>query len=277
MIMKATHQGNCQVCGRLQALPGTTLSNHGYTVSEFHYFHGVCPGARRQPLQLDRAITDKVVADLRREAKAQMKLAADLRTGKRTPATAPSGKRVRADVKDSYGFIRGCWQDELVPFAAAPEQHQQRAIQLAAARAESEAVHARRYANDMERLAERIHGTDLVAITDEPKAAVVDPVVNQKSGTVTGTYATKAARNRDLDRLSRQYDAAHRQIQDAYLAGGDSIRGNAEATDIYYGPASLNNWRAKHSATARKFFPQLEPTIQLIEELAKTRLAVKSA
>lgn len=49
-MMKATHQGSCQLCGRLQRLPNGKLAKHGYTV-EFNFFNGVCPGSHNLPYE----------------------------------------------------------------------------------------------------------------------------------------------------------------------------------------------------------------------------------
>jgi hypothetical protein len=65
---KATHQGTCQCCGRLQKLPGGFLSKHGYTV-DWGYFNGVCGGAHHLPLEQDRTIVDAFVVRLREGAK----------------------------------------------------------------------------------------------------------------------------------------------------------------------------------------------------------------
>ena len=48
---KATHQGQCQICDRLQKLPNNTLSQHGYKV-EFGFFNGVCLGSKQEPYEL---------------------------------------------------------------------------------------------------------------------------------------------------------------------------------------------------------------------------------
>jgi hypothetical protein len=47
---KATHFGECQVCGSLQKLPGGVMSLHGYTV-DWHSFNGVCWGAKGKPFE----------------------------------------------------------------------------------------------------------------------------------------------------------------------------------------------------------------------------------
>ena len=48
--MKATHQGSCQVCGRIQKLPNIRLSLHGYT-KKFGFFQGSCRGAYGKPFE----------------------------------------------------------------------------------------------------------------------------------------------------------------------------------------------------------------------------------
>jgi hypothetical protein len=49
-MTKATHKGECQICGRQQKLPGGLLSLHGYT-KRWNWFEGTCPGARCQPFE----------------------------------------------------------------------------------------------------------------------------------------------------------------------------------------------------------------------------------
>lgn len=51
MAKIATHQGECQGCGRVQKLPGGSLSLHGYTV-EWGFFNGTCGGAKHLPYEL---------------------------------------------------------------------------------------------------------------------------------------------------------------------------------------------------------------------------------
>ncbi len=49
-MTKATHNGECQVCGRRQKLPNGRLSKHGYT-KRWGFFQGVCPGAGNLPYE----------------------------------------------------------------------------------------------------------------------------------------------------------------------------------------------------------------------------------
>lgn len=50
-MAKATHNGECQLCGKIQKLPSGVLSNHGYTV-KWNMFEGICPGSRKLPYEL---------------------------------------------------------------------------------------------------------------------------------------------------------------------------------------------------------------------------------
>src|SRR6185369_7276388 len=48
---KATHSGSCQICGRVQKLPGDVLSKHGYT-TRWGFFSGTCPGSGYRPFEV---------------------------------------------------------------------------------------------------------------------------------------------------------------------------------------------------------------------------------
>lgn len=48
---KATHSGSCQICGRVQKLPGNVLSKHGYT-TRWGFFSGTCPGSGYRPFEV---------------------------------------------------------------------------------------------------------------------------------------------------------------------------------------------------------------------------------
>lgn len=47
---KATHKGECQICGTVQKLPNGKLANHGYTV-QWSKFQGTCPGSLELPYE----------------------------------------------------------------------------------------------------------------------------------------------------------------------------------------------------------------------------------
>jgi hypothetical protein len=261
---KSTHRGHCQVCGRIQAIVDGSMAKHGYTVAGFGYFHGVCSGAARKPLEQDRSMTDRIVVSLNEYAVEQDKLCSQYKAGTRqvefvTRRVMQEGKRV----------------DVRVHVTEANEYEIQQANRQAAYGHESNARQAVAHADMLVKLAAQVHGQALIPVAKEAKAPVVAPVVDVAAGTVTGAYKTKAARQADLDALNRKFDVLHRSIQQAYL--DSNLRDNDEAMEIYYGPAGLHAWRAKHSVSVRKFFPQLEQVVIAIEQLVKAREAVKAA
>lgn len=57
MSKKATHIGECQVCGHRQKLPNGKLSLHGYSVNA-GFFEGTCNGAKHLPFEQDKSLID---------------------------------------------------------------------------------------------------------------------------------------------------------------------------------------------------------------------------
>lgn len=66
MMNKATHQGHCQACGRLQRLPNGLLAKHGYKVTS-GYFSGVCVGSGHQPFEKSYEMLPGFIASAERE------------------------------------------------------------------------------------------------------------------------------------------------------------------------------------------------------------------
>jgi hypothetical protein len=185
-MRKATHNGHCQVCGRVQALPnGGTLSLHGYRVAGFGFFNGVCHGARFAPLQESRAITDKIIVELGQYAARQDEMVAELKAGTRTPLTAKTGKHIEVMKTGRRGMKYKGWEDEVVPFAQAPSYYQVQAVEGAVFFHEREARQARSHARDMAQLADRIHGTELIPVEPESGSKVA------KAGDRISVYDTE--------------------------------------------------------------------------------------
>lgn len=57
-------RGHCQVCGNEQAVVRTTMSKHGYSIVN-GWFSGVCHGQHHQPIEVSRAYTDEVIAQIK--------------------------------------------------------------------------------------------------------------------------------------------------------------------------------------------------------------------
>ena len=62
-MKRATHIGECQVCGRQQTLPNGKLSKHGYAVMD-HYFVGACPGSRNLPFEQSKDLVERHIGGL---------------------------------------------------------------------------------------------------------------------------------------------------------------------------------------------------------------------
>ena len=86
--------GNCQVCGRPQAV-NSGMSKHGYTVAQ-GWFQGVCSGENHLPMQKDNAVTKNVCQNIYAEILTLETLIANLKSGKVKPQTAPSASWYKA-------------------------------------------------------------------------------------------------------------------------------------------------------------------------------------
>lgn len=263
---KSTHQGHCQVCGRLQAIMtvGGMLAKHGYQVKGWGYFRGVCRGSDTYSLEHDRTLCDRICEALTSYAAEQDRAAEAFRTGKQIPL-----------------FVRGKYLPqkkdyERIDWAQGTELQQRDEVNRLVWSCEGEARHARAHVDHMQKLAARVHGQALVEIKKVERVVPVQPTVDVKAGTVSGVYTTKAARQADLDKLQREYEACRKVLSDLYLR--DPARhSNKKATDLYYGAHSLSQWRAKHSALALELYPQAVEVVQQIEALVRAREAVKNA
>lgn len=263
---KSTHRAHCQVCGRLQAVIATTgrIAKHGYTVKGWGFFHGTCTGSDYPPLQKERDLTDSICRALTEHAAENDRAAEAFRTGKQIPLMV-RGQRKGKD------YERISWVD------ATPLQQRDEVNRLVWS-CENAARAARAHVEYMKKLAEQVHGTDLLPIVKVERVAPVLPTVDTKAGTVSGTYPTKAARQADLDKLSKRYEAARKVLSDLYLRSGEGRREDKEATALYYGAMYLHEWRPKHSALALKLYGDAaREVVQQIEELVRAREAVKNA
>lgn len=279
-----THKGNCQACGRLQAVDNATgdLAKHGYNV-EHGYFRGTCPGSGEYPLQIERALTDEIIASMEAEARAATVLLKKLQAGKAHPVMVQkfedSGRRTVLKDKKT-----GNWDVVMIPWAEANKYAQGAGMDAAIFETESNIRFCEAHAHDMTALAARIHGTPVVPALQEKPAKAPEAVVDVQAAKVTGTFQTKQARKDALDRLNRQFEKLHNRIQEMYLAIPYEKRSGSSAlwtdlqklqNEVYYG-WSLHVWKAKHSEKTLKAFPQAAEIVKEIEQLVKAREAVKN-
>jgi hypothetical protein len=164
--LKATHKGTCQVCGRAQAHFKGTIAKHGYTV-DWGFFNGVCAGAEHQPLEQDKALTERIMAELLNDvAPRAEKLAADLRSGAVQPKwfnRVPTGTRKFG--VPQYNDVE-CTRAEISDQVAAQQ------VENAAYKAEGKARNARSHAAMLEKLIAARHGQPLMPIVLHKELAV---------------------------------------------------------------------------------------------------------
>lgn len=159
---KTQTRGTCQCCGNNQAVLKTgRISKHGYTV-DYGYFYGVCTGQHHLPLEQDRTATDQIIKDVRNDVIALRDKAGRLESGKLTLKTIDIGSHRKPNV---------------VPFADAKEWQQRDAIETAVFSARRRADLGEQFANDLEKRADQVHGTELTTVVlEKPKVEVASKV-----------------------------------------------------------------------------------------------------
>jgi len=144
-------RGNCQCCGRDQAV-NHVVAQHGYEVKNRGmggYFSGVCSGHQFVPMQVSRDVTNSVVRGCRDDAARLDERAAALRDGTVTPET----------VQGRYNTAKG--EYDRLPFAQGTVYQKRDAVEIETYRCEARARAARSAADDLEKLADRVHGQPL--------------------------------------------------------------------------------------------------------------------
>jgi hypothetical protein len=140
-------RGNCQCCGRQQAIVNGLMSKHGYTVKE-GWFSGICSGRNYAPIQVSRTTTDKIIADISAEIPELIAKAEKVKSGELTPKTV----KVRMISKEEIPFEQGDLR------------------QQSAARTNLEWAYRNRaragqdFIKTMTEVADKYHGTSLVEI-----------------------------------------------------------------------------------------------------------------
>jgi hypothetical protein len=156
-MSKTQLRGICQCCGRQQAVlqPSGRMSKHGYTVGH-GWFSGVCTGQNYQPLQKDRAQADIIVAAVRRDVVSLRAKAAAFRANEIHPELIRTNRwdpKTRDTVK--------------IPYEDGTPYQQEKARESAASTADQRANAGVQFADNLERLADRIYGTELEVVPAE--------------------------------------------------------------------------------------------------------------
>ena len=197
--MKATHNGHCQCCGRLQALPNGTLSKHGYTV-DWGYFNGVCAGENNAPLETSRELLDTIVTSLRRFA--------DEMDARAVECQNPEAvDRCTIQYRDGYQGRRAVTKRVTLSraeYALDENKHLSKhgrtwkdQVNAERYRCESQARQARSHADSMLNLAEQIHGKTLQLREVENKPERMSEHISGDS--MRDMYAKVSKRVRELE------------------------------------------------------------------------------
>ena len=165
MMTSTQIRGTCQCCGRQQAVVGGMMSKHGYTVDN-GWFNGVCSGRNHVPLQVSREHTDIIVAQVRADISNLIAAADGVKAGVITPNK----------IKLRIGFE--------IPFAEGSERQQITACNSLEWSLRSRASSGVSFADGMEKLATKLHGTALIEIAKKEAPEFIG-VGHQKSANGT--------------------------------------------------------------------------------------------
>jgi hypothetical protein len=178
-IMTKTIQirGNCQCCGKEQAVVGGLMSKHGYTVEQ-GWFSGVCEGNFFKPMQVSRVETDNIVASIRIQIPKLLAQSEQYLSGALTPDYV---------VKRSYNAELRKNVEIKTPYADASVYEQESARKQIAWTLKSRADMGKTFSDQLEAIANKVHGTAL--IETEKKQVIQICVGDKKKSQETGlTY-----------------------------------------------------------------------------------------
>jgi len=147
-MTNATNQirGNCQCCGRQQAVINGLMSKHGYTIKE-GWFSGVCSGRNYAPIQVSRTTTDKIIADITAEIPELIAKAEKVKSGEITPKT----------IKLRFGKGE-------IPFEQGDRRQQSDARTSLEWACRNRARAGEEFVKTMTEVADKFHGTALVEV-----------------------------------------------------------------------------------------------------------------
>ena len=148
--------GNCQVCGRLQAV-NSGMSKHGYTVAQ-GWFQGVCSGEGELPMQQDDTVTKRVYESIKAEIVQLEITILNLKSGQITPKTAPTA---------------GYYKAPRVPFAEAPEYYQQEEVDSVVRNIQYRIKAGLDHANYITALSVNVMGKELIKEIKPVKAPMI--------------------------------------------------------------------------------------------------------
>lgn len=141
-------RGNCQCCGRQQAVVGRWMAKHGYTV-EHGWFQGACSGESSEPMQKSRTRTDGIVAKVRADVAELLEKKNKLEAGTAKPEFINRGTERNPD---------------LIPFADGDEYQQRITIRKVIHEMTFKASMGAQFADMLIEVADKYHGTPLIEV-----------------------------------------------------------------------------------------------------------------
>jgi len=148
--------GNCQVCGRLQAV-NHGMSKHGYTVNN-GWFNGICSGENELPMQKDKTVTIQICDNILDGILELENLVISLKSGKIKPQFAP---------------IATFYKAELVPFNDAPKYMQEREVEKHIWNAEARIKAGEGHIQYLKALSAKVYGQELIKEEKPVKAPAI--------------------------------------------------------------------------------------------------------
>ncbi len=184
MTVQIQTRGNCQCCGRLQAQVRGDIAKHGYTVED-GWFQGVCQGHRYPSMQVERTVTDGIVASVRADVAALEIQLGLVKEGKLFPATVTNGRK----------FEGNKMVDVIVPYKEAEVWNQVAGVKAMIWKLESRIRSGTQFADGLEGVANRVHGTPLVQVAKPEPAARIqagEQRLNERGLVLTALYQDAA-------------------------------------------------------------------------------------
>jgi hypothetical protein len=179
-------RGNCQCCGKEQAVVGGLMSKHGYTV-ENGWFNGVCEGNLHRPMQVSRVETDNIVASIRKQIPELLAKSAQYESGEATPDFV---------VRRSYNPVLRKSIETKIPYAEAPKHEQDSARKQIAWALKSRADMGKTFSDQLEAIANKVHGLPLIeaAKKEVVQICVGDKKKSQETGLTYTCFKVEGAR-----------------------------------------------------------------------------------
>jgi hypothetical protein len=179
-------RGNCQCCGKEQAVVSGLMSKHGYTV-ENGWFSGVCEGRNFRPMQVSRVETDNIVASIRIQIPKLLAQAEQYESGAATPDFV---------VKRSYSVELRKSIETKIPYAEADAYDQRSARSQIVWALKSRASSGKTFSDQLEAVANKVHGLPLIETTKKEviQICVGDKKKSQETGLTYICFKVEGAR-----------------------------------------------------------------------------------